>query len=130
MINQEDITARKIVELLEEGSQYVDMTTLARLSAARQQAVAAIEESPRIAMLRPAIAGWHHVQQLSHHGGYRIWLPVIFLLAALAAAVGSNWNKKNQYDFDTDSQLLAAELPPEAYADKEFVAWLESTSRQ
>jgi len=25
--------------------------------------------------------------------------------------------------------LLASELPPEAYADKEFVAWLEHSSR-
>ncbi len=125
--DQEQITARKIVKLLDESAQDLDATTLARLADSRQQAVAAMGRPQRVALLQPALAGWQQLQQLSEHGS-RFWLPTIILLAALVAALGSQWN--TQRNIDTDSQLLAAELPPEAYADKEFVTWLEATSRQ
>ena len=127
--DQEYIVARKIVELLDESAQNLDAATLAHLAASREQAVAAMGQTQHV--LQPAMVGWntgwHQLQQLSEHGS-RFWLPVIILLAALAAMFGSHWN--TQRNIDTDSQLLAAELPPEAYADKEFVTWLEATSRQ
>jgi hypothetical protein len=131
---QEKIIAGKIVALLDESSQDLDAATLARLAASRKQAVAAMGQAQHVALLQPVMvgwsAGWHQLQQLSHHAGYRFWLPVILLLAAVVAMFGNTLNRQGQYNIDTDSLLLASELPPEAYADKEFVAWLEATSRQ
>ncbi|MFM9913064.1 MAG: DUF3619 family protein [Methylophilaceae bacterium] len=124
-LNQEENIARKIVALLDESAQDLDAATLSRLATSRKQAVAALGQPQSV--LQPAFAGWHQLQQLSEHG-QRFWLLVIMLLAALAAMFGSHWS--TQRNIDTDSQLLAAELPPEAYADKEFVTWLEATSRQ
>jgi len=127
--DQEQITARKIVKLLDESAQSLDATTLARLADSRHQALAAMGQAQH--MFHPAMVGWntgwHKLQHLSEQG-QRFWLPVIILLAAMAAILGSHWS--TQRNIDTDSQLLAAELPPEAYADKEFVTWLEATSRQ
>lgn len=124
-MDQEQIFAGKIVKLLDESTQDLDATTLARLAEARQQAVTALGQPQSV--LQPVFAGMQQLQHFSEYG-QRFWLPVIILLAALAAMFGSHWN--TQRNIDTDSQLLAAELPPEAYADKEFVTWLEATSRQ
>jgi hypothetical protein len=131
MTDQEEIIAGKIIVLLDESAQDLDAATLARLASARQQAVTAMgRQTQRSALLQPVIAGWNQLQHFSGYGGYRYWLPVILLLAALVAVSGNILNKQGQRNIDTDSLLLASELPPEAYADKEFVAWLETTSRQ
>jgi hypothetical protein len=126
MTDQEQITASKIVNFLDKSTQDLDAATLARLAHARQQAVAAMKQPQHV--WQPVFAGWQHLQELSRYAGPRFWLPIILLLAALVATLGSQMNR--QRDIDTDSLLLASELPPEAYADKEFVAWLESASRQ
>ncbi|HEY3328055.1 MAG TPA: DUF3619 family protein [Novimethylophilus sp.] len=128
MINETEF-AQKIVSVLESGTQSIDAATAAHLAAARQQAVAAMAQPVHAATLRPILAGWHHVVEFSHLGGYRFWLPVLLLLVALAAAVSSTLTTNGHEPIDTDALLLASELPPEAYADKEFVAWLEHSSQ-
>jgi hypothetical protein len=128
--NQEKIIAEKIVALLDESAKDLDAATLARLAASRKQAVAAMGKAQHVSLWQPVLAGWGQLQQLSHHAGSGFWLPVILLLAALVAVLGNTMHKQGQQHIDTDSLLLASELPPEAYADKEFVAWLETTSHQ
>lgn len=128
MMNETEF-AQKVVGELEKGTQTIDAATAARLAAARQQAVAAMVQPAHAAPLRPVVAGWHHIVEFSHHGGYRFWLPVLLLLAALAATVSSTLTTNGHQPIDPDALLLASELPPEAYADKEFVAWLEHSSQ-
>lgn len=126
MKNEEDI-AREIVKVLEADLDALDTSTAERLQMARQQAVAAMATPQHAAAEHPALAGWGRVVDFSHHGGYRFWLPVMLLLAILMAMVGSMASRTSE-PIDTDALLLASDLPPEAFADKEFVAWLENSS--
>ncbi len=126
MRNEEDV-ARKIVTVLEADLDTLDTSTTARLKAARQQAVAAMAAPQHAAVEHSVLAGWGRVVDFSHHGGYRFWLPVMLLLAVLVAMMGSMASRTNE-PIDTDALLLASDLPPEAFADKEFVAWLENSS--
>lgn len=128
-MNDTDQIARKIVGLLNENPDDLDQATLSRLAQARHAAVTAMD-APRHAHVPELVAaGWGKVADASHQGGYRFWLPVLLLLAILAGIVSSNIAVRNNGAIDTDSLLLASELPPEVYADKEFVAWLEYTAR-
>ncbi len=118
--------ANKLIGVLDGGTQAIDAATAAKLAETRRRAVAAMAQPAHQTVLSPVLSGWHQVVEFSHHGGYRFWLPLLLLLAALAAAFGSLTTSRA---IDTDAQLLASELPPEAYADKEFVAWLEHSSQ-
>lgn len=126
-MNNEQEFAKKIVEALEADVDSIAPATAARLQAARQKAVAAMAEPQRAVVEHPALAGFGRVVDFSHHAGYRFWLPVLVLLAVLMAMLGSMTSRNNE-PIDTDALLLASDLPPEAFADKEFVAWLETTS--
>lgn len=126
MKNEQEF-AKKIVEALEANVNSIDPATAARLQAARQKAVAAMAEPQRAVVAHPVLAGFGRVADFSHHAGYRFWLPVLVLLAVLMAMLGS-MTSRNSEPIDTDALLLASDLPPEAFADKEFVAWLENTS--
>jgi hypothetical protein len=127
-MNNEQQLALKLVKVLEQGAQSVDSATAARLAAARQQAVAMMDQPKVIANMQPVLAGWGRVVELSHYGGYRFWLPLVLILALLAVAVSSTLTMYGNPPIDADALLLASDLPPEAYADKEFVAWLEHSS--
>lgn len=119
--------ARKITRELDRAAQNIDPGTLAQLARARNRAVSALARPVPAARLRPVLAGWQHIVEWSHEGSYLFWLPVLLLLAALAAAVSSTWTGTEP--IEPDALLLASDLPPEAYADKEFVAWLEHSSQ-
>ena len=118
----------KIVQLLEQSTQTLDSKTLTSLAESRTQAVAALENRQHATEMQPVAAGWGRLLEFSQGGDYRLWILALLLLAALAATFGSRLARDNT-PIDTDSLLLSSELPPEAYADKEFVAWLEHTSR-
>jgi hypothetical protein len=126
-MRDEDQLAQKIVKVLESGVQSVDAATAARLAEARQKATTVL--TSHVTPMHPVLSGWGRVVDFSHHGGYRFWLPLLLLLAALAVALTSMLPARNNQPIDADALLLASELPPEAYADKEFVAWLEHSSQ-
>jgi hypothetical protein len=117
----------KIRQLLDESAQAIDSKALARLAESRRQAVAALEKTSHVANTRPVLAGWGRLLELSQRNDVRLWLFVLLLMAALAVVISSSLSRNNQ-PIETDSLLLASELPPETFADKEFVAWLEHTS--
>ncbi len=122
----ERLLAEKIVKVLDTGVEAIDPAVAARLKASRQRAVAAMPVP--VAESQPVLAGWGRLVEFSHHGGYRFWLPALLLLVVLMAMLASTVTVNNNDPIDADALLLASDLPPEAFADKEFVAWLENSS--
>jgi hypothetical protein len=118
----------KIVQLLDEGTESIDNKTLKQLAESRKQAVATLEDQNLIAERQPVIASWRHAFESSQHGNYRLWATALVLVAVLSVTLGYKLARNNN-SIDTDSLVLASELPPAAFANKEFVAWLEHTSR-
>jgi hypothetical protein len=127
-MKDEERFATKVIEALEPGVQSLNEETAARLAQARERAVSAMAGSHE-AYAELALAGWHRLVAFSRHGGHRFWVPLLVLLAALVVAVNATFQNHDSRPIDVDALLLASDLPPEAYADKEFVAWLESTSQ-
>ena len=114
------------VNLLNEHSQHLDATTLQGLSVARhlavnqhQAQVAAVSQSGNILHL----LGNGFNDYLEQH---RILtsLVIVATLAMSFFAVQQLSADKNLAR--SDALLLAAELPPEAFADKGFDTWLAS----
>jgi hypothetical protein len=93
-----------------------------RLRAARLRALDAYREPVRLFGLIPVAAGT--VQTLRYTVVQRtlLWLPLVVLLATLA------YQSTNQPDIgDLDAQLLTQELPPDAFLDKDFKAWVDGS---
>jgi hypothetical protein len=90
-----------------------------RLKAARLRALDAWREPVRLFGLVPVAAG---TAQTLHYGVFQramLWLPVIALLATLA------FQSVRETDLgELDAQLLTQELPPDAFLDQDFRAWL------
>ena len=122
-MTQERDHAKKIIGLLEQGTQRLDAPTLDRLASARKQAIAAMNTQVHAdeAELVHAATG-HFTTPLP---GRPAWVAGLLVLAvALLALVLSH-----RPPVEADALLLASELPPEAYIDKGFDAWLKNSSQ-
>ena len=124
----EEQIARNITELLKDRAQHVSPEQEQRLSMARSMAVNCLAEQQ---------AQLAHSHRVSQHGHALRWfgqhfeqhrltsaalIIVVMLLTIFAVQhFGLNNNLEN-----SDAFLLASDLPPEAYADKGFDAWLDS----
>jgi len=112
----------KIRHLLNQGAQ-LDPRTAERLRAARELALARRKAEPASAF------GWAG-GVLGRLGGLsglslRLLLPVALLGVALTTIYSLQQNQKVAEYADIDSQLLAGDLPIDAYLDKGFDAWLK-----
>lgn len=127
-MNQERDTAKTIVDYLQIGVDQLDDATAAKLAAARQRAVAAMPESVQAAHAEVAHAGLGHVIHQAFHGR-NAWMTMLATMAVLLMVLALvQRNTTMNGPVEADALLLASELPPEAYLDKGFDAWLESTS--
>ncbi len=123
-MNQDTEFGYKTRQVLNKGVDSLERKVAVRLQEARQKAVN-MQRAP-VRGLR--LAGIGHSVEL-----------VVFpyarsLLAAMALAIGATgtyyWNafeQAQEYE-EIDSALLADELPPSAYLDRGFHAWLEHAS--
>lgn len=135
-MNNELHFAYQIKRHLNESVRAIPADKAARLRAAREQALARQKKpSPASAM---AGAG---AVSLSGSGGASLrggapggfggfeWLTHLVPVAVLAAGlIGiSYWHQSNRAEenADIDTQILVDELPPSAYADKGFGAWIK-----
>ncbi len=114
----------KTRQILNEGLERIDDKATRRLYEARQAALR-IQRQP-ISVLR--LAGF---EQAIDFGLGRHIRTVFAAAALMIGATGTYyWNAYSQaqeYE-EIDSALLADELPPSAYLDKGFHAWLERGS--
>lgn len=127
-MRHEEHFARQVCRSLEQGTHDLNPAIAERLRAARERALAhRIAAAPSIATFGAGSA----VMQL---GGDERRHPVRTLLAILALLLGVvvayYWNAFEQAseNEEVDSALLADDLPPNAYLDRGFQAWLEKHS--
>ena len=100
-MNENDF-GKKIVMVLNEGTNALSELTLARLKAARLQALEKAKK-PVWAM-----------------ANYRLWVPAAALTLAVAATALWQAVPPEAEIADTDVALLAGDLPVYAYVDKDF----------
>ena len=97
-----------------------------RLCAAREQALARQRKlaTAPVAALAGAgsVAGSLPVGQFAWAAQV---LPVLVLAAALLGISYWHQNNRAEENADIDTQMLVDELPPSAYADKGFGAWIK-----
>ena len=110
----------KLKPWLERGAASLGEMQAVKLKAARLRAMDAYREPVRLLGLvavNPATA------QAIHYGIVQrvlLFLPLLALLAVLAVR-----SLNDEVDLgELDAQLLTQELPPDAFLDKEFRAWL------
>lgn len=120
-MNQDAEFGYKARQVLNKGVDSLDRKVAARLQEARQKAL----NMQRVPVRGLRMAGIGHSLEL-----------VVFpyarsLLAVMALVIGATgtyyWNafeQAREYE-EIDSALLADELPPSAYLDRGFHAWLE-----
>ncbi len=127
-MTREQDTAKKIVQILEHGTSELDAATTGKLAAARARAVSGMAEAARSAHAAPAYSGTGH-SVIEYLRGHHHWTPA--LLALLAAALIFTLLQQNspKEPVETDVLLLASDLPPAAYVDQGFDAWLKKSSR-
>ncbi len=119
--------ATRIKQDLNYGLGQLSPAVTARLAAAREAALGAMAV-PTAETERLALAG-HPGHGLGHDTPLaRKWLPVAFLLLALAGAL--YWHAEMSAEpYDIDAAILAGELPLRAYLDPEFQQWIERSQR-
>ena len=114
--------AYQIKQRLNDSLRTLPADKTERLRAARERALAS--QRKLVSAPAAALAGAGTVQ-----GGRFEWFGQIAPVALLAAALLgiSYWHQNNrvQENADIDTQMLVDELPPAAYADKGFGAWIK-----
>lgn len=124
-MNPENEFGYKVRQVLNLGTESLDLNTAKRLQAARQVALG----HQRMPVRGLQLAGTGHFitdTMLSH---------ARMIIAAMALCIGASgsyvWSLYDQADefAEIDSALLADDLPPAAYLDYGFRAWLDRSSQ-
>ncbi|MGZ5032170.1 MAG: DUF3619 family protein [Usitatibacter sp.] len=111
--------AGKLKPWLERSAAQVGDIEATRLKAARLRALDAIREPVRLMGVVKVNAGTAQMIQYSIVQRSLLWIPVVALLAMLA------FQSTREADLgELDAQLLTQELPPDAFLDQDFRAWL------
>ena len=115
----------KVRQVLDRGTETLDAATTKRLHAARQQAL--VRQRTAVRGLQLAGVGPLFSEIFLGHA------RMIFAIMALCAGAAGTyvWNAYQQAaEFEViDSALLADDLPPAAYLDRGFRAWLDRSSQ-
>jgi len=120
----EEQIAHNIIKLLDNRAQYLTFAEEQRLAAARNLAV------KKLAYLQMQAASHHGINWsgnvLQWFGHHRMASAAFFIGALLIALFVVQQFGFNNHLENSDAFLLASDLPPEAYADKGFDAWIGS----
>lgn len=121
-MNEKDFAA-KLKPWLDRSAKEVGELQATRLKAARLRAMDAYREPVRLLGLVSVTQGTAQAVRYSILQRTLLWLPVIALLATLA------FQSAREPDLgELDAQLLTQELPPDAFLDEDFRAWLGKSS--
>lgn len=124
--------AKEIVNLLDDSTSQLDRKVLDRLYAARMKAVGQLAARRQAAVERKA-DGIGHVLRMSgdYMHQHRAIMPAVMIIgAAMIAFVITQQLTTQPADEQSDAFLLGSELPPEAFVDKGFDAWLARSSQR
>lgn len=127
-MTREQDTAKKIIDVLNYGTSELDSQTSEKLLAARRKAIAAMAQPAYAPQAQASLASMGHSVQAYFHE-HHSWMPVAIVVTA-ALLVFITWQNNYSEPVEADALLLASDLPPEAYVDKGFDAWLQNTSRR
>ena len=109
----------KLKPWLDRSAAAVGEVQATRLRAARLRALDVYQEPVRVLGLVAVTPGTLQTIQYSIVQRALLWLPVAALLATLAFQ-----SVRETDPGELDAQLLAQELPPDAFIDQDFRAWL------
>lgn len=113
--------SEKLKPWLERSAHSLGQIQETRLKAARLRALDAYREPVRLFGLVPMSAGTAQTIQYSFVQRALLFLPLAALLVALAVQSFRDAPDPG----DLDAMLLTQELPPDAYLDPDFRAWLD-----
>jgi len=117
--------AQKLKPWLDRTAAGIGEVQATKLRAARLRALDAYRQPVRLWGLIPVGAGAADTLRYSVVQRSLLWLPRVALVAALAWHAAQ---QPQQLDIgDLDAQLLTQELPPDAFLDKDFRSWLDSS---
>ena len=124
---QEKDFAQKITRTLNWGLSRIEADKLDRIRAGRQRALGAYREPVTILGL-VTVSG----QTLDISSWIRkplFWLPILAVVAAVAAYTLSGTDDIYDEAGELDAQLLTGELPINAFLDKDFGSWVKESSQ-
>ncbi|MBU3735363.1 MAG: DUF3619 family protein [Methylobacterium sp.] len=126
LMTRESEIAAEVTELLDSGTALLDPMAADRLQAARLLAVEMATAQVHAAPAETALAGaGHSLHAYWRHPGYAVTALLLLALVLLASLM---IQQKHAAPVEADALLLASELPPEAYVDQGFDAWLKRSS--
>lgn len=125
----EQQVGRHMAHLLNEHLQHLSPEQEQHLQAARENAVSYLAQKQ--AQMQHSGGAARHGSVLrwfgSHFGQqHRIASTALVILVMLLTFLAIQRYEQTNHLEDSDAFLLASELPPEAYADKGFDAWLDT----
>jgi hypothetical protein len=127
-VNEQEKGTR-IARYLDDSLDALDPTIVRRLEAARSRALAALPDrvvATESAWAGAGRAGSTHTPPWT--SAFRVLLPATALLVALVGTYV--WQEVNTRPEEAEMDLLADELPIDAYLDKGFQQWISASLDQ
>ncbi len=123
----EDVVVAQALALAKAQADNVSMQTQSRLQQARELAVERLTAHRQATAAIPSGHGLI-LSGLTPYLRQPKALLIALLLVLLTLAIVQQYSHQQQLE-NSDALLLAADLPPEAFADKEFNQWVEFAGR-
>lgn len=125
---QEKDFAQKITHTLNWGLSRIEDDKLARVRASRQRALAAYREP--VTILGLVTVSGHSLEMSSWIRKPLFWLPIFAIIAAVSTYTLTGTDDiYDEAGGELDAQILAGELPINAFLDKDFSSWVQESSQ-
>ena len=128
-MRSEELFARQLCRVLDGGTRDLDASISERLRAARERALA--HQVCAVETAEIVDAGGTALRMSGGHERHPVRMALSILALLLGVVLTYYWNAFDEAttNEEIDSALLADDLPPNAYLDKGFHAWLEKNAR-